>query len=260
MVLAEFAKHQRRTMSDDGKEKEKDTSSGGGREVHPKVVTMPYTEPPKENELQEELRMLLLKERECLAELRNKQGDIKELLTHIKDEQANVKFSLSVYDTLRNRPKETEAELEQLRAEEQRKAESRKDYLAPYIANADVSKSSKGDYTGIKLTPEQAKRVRDEALRDLKERLIQRGHIMQNRMDREKEEFTRRQTAYQKNLDSGDSVKESDEFSQFMKEATWRMKILDERLSRHIEQASEKYAKLAQRLANDERLRCIYPQ
>jgi len=38
------------------------------------------------------------------------------------------------------------------------------------------------------------------------------------------------------------------------------MKILDERLSRHIDQASTKYAELAKKLADDRRLAAIYQQ
>lgn len=36
------------------------------------------------------------------------------------------------------------------------------------------------------------------------------------------------------------------------------MKVLEERLAKHIDEASEKYAMLAKRLATDERLRILY--
>lgn len=240
-------------------EKEKD-SVVASADSKPKVVTMPYSEPPKENILSDQLRMLLDKENESLTEIRAKSDECKDILNTLESEQKNVLRVLSTYDTLRNRPKETEAELAQMLAEESRRAESRKDYLAPYIAKLEIAKQCKGDYSNVRLTADQAKQVRDEALRELKERLIQRGHIMQARMDREKEELNRRQMSYQKNLDAADGSKESEEFAQFCKDATWRMKILDERLSRHIEQASEKYAQLAQRLAEDKRLAALYQQ
>lgn len=240
-------------------EKEKD-SVNASADSKPKVISMPYTEPPKDNVLSDQLRMLLDCENECLTEIRAKADECKDIINTLESEQKNVIRVLSTYDTLRNRPKETEAELAQLLADEARRAESRKDYLAPYIAKLEIAKQCKGDYTNVRLTADQAKQVRDEALRELKERLIQRGHIMQARMDREKEELNRRQMSYQKNLDSADGSKESEEFAQFCKDATWRMKILDERLSRHIDHASEKYAELAKRLAEDKRLAALYQQ
>lgn len=240
-------------------EREKE-SANAASDLKPKITTMPYVDAPKETELSEQLRVLLEKEHECLTDIRAKSEECKEILTTLEAEGKSVHRILSAYDTLRNRPKETEAELAQLRAEESRRAESRKDYLAPYIAKLEIAKQYKGDYSSVRLTADQAKQVRDEALRELKERLIQRGHIMQNRMDMEKEELNKRQMSYQKNLDAADGSKESEEFAQFCKDATWRMKILDERLSRHIDQASEKYAQLAQRLAEDKRLAALYQQ
>jgi hypothetical protein len=240
-------------------EREKE-SANAASDIKPRITTMPYVDAPKETELSEQLRMLLEKEHECLTDIRAKAEECKEILTTLEAESKSVHRMLSAYDTLRNRPKETEAELAQMRAEESRRAESRKDYLAPYIAKLEIAKQYKGDYSSVRLTADQAKQVRDEALRELKERLIQRGHIMQNRMDHEKEELNKRQMSYQKNLDAADGSKESEEFAQFCKDATWRMKILDERLSRHIDQASEKYAQLAQRLAEDKRLAALYQQ
>lgn len=240
-------------------DKEKEAGAAA-TDSKPKVVVMPYGEPPKDSELSDQLRFLMDKENECITEIRSKSDECKDVLSTLESEQKNVQRVLSTYDTIRNRPKETEAELAQMLAEESRRAESRKDYLAPYIAKLEIAKQCKGDYSSVRLTADQAKQVRDEALRELKERLIQRGHIMQSRMDREKEELNRRQMSYQKNLDAADGSKESEEFAQFCKDATWRMKILDERLSRHIDQASEKYAQLAQRLAEDKRLAALYQQ
>jgi hypothetical protein len=241
---------------------DKDRELAGGSGVadnvpQTEVVTMPFEERPRAHTLREELKALIAAEKECLNEIKTKIEECREILSQRKT--GGTEPMLSVYDTLRNRPQETEAERERLRREEHRRQESRKDYLAPYIAMLEVEKSLGGDYANVRLSAEHAKLVRDSALKDLKERLIQRGHIMQARMDKEKEELNRRQVAYQKNLDSSDHAsKDSDEFAKFLTQATWRMKILDDRLSRHIEQASEKYAELAQKLANDARLAAIY--
>lgn len=237
-------------------------ASAARRPVEPpvKIVAMPGSEPPSDLELFNERKWLNGVETVCSTEIRNKMDEVIDILRKRELDHSMVGQVLSSYDTLRNRPKETEAERARLHAEEIRREESRKDYLAPYIAKMEMPANFDGDYLRVKLTLEQAKQVRDEALLDLKERLIQRGHIMQNRMDREKEEFNNRQLLYQKNCDATaiEHGKEADEFALYCKEATWRMKVLDERLSKHIDQASEKYAMLAKRLSEDPRLAILY--
>lgn len=237
-------------------------ASAARKPVEPavKIVTMPGVEPPSPLDIFNERKWLNSMETQCLAEIRLRMDESLEILHKCEMDHNVVKQVLSSYDTLRNRPIESEAERARMHAEEIRREESRKDYLAPYIAKLETANKFDGNYLKVKLTFEQAKQVRDEALLELKERLIHRGHIMQNRMDKEKEEFNARQILYQKSCDAAavDHTKESEEFALYCKEATWRMKVLDERLSKHIDQASEKYALLAQRLSEDPRLAALY--
>jgi hypothetical protein len=226
------------------------------------VVTGAQEDAPDEHELREQLRRLITREKECLNEVRGRIEECAEILHQRRRDAEQLRPVLGAYDTLRNRSQETEAEREAQRLEELRRAQSRRDYLAPYIAALDVAKSLGGaDPSSIRLDLHNARAVRDSALLDLKERLVQRGHIMQTRMDQEKEELNRRQVAFQKNLDaSAEGAKESEAFAKYSADATWRMKILDDRLTRHIELASERYAALAQKLAEDPRLAVLYDQ
>lgn len=237
-------------------------ASASRKPVEPpsKIVTMPGAELPSDLELLNERKWLNGMETTCLTEVRAKMDEAIDILRTCEKDHNVVRHVLSSYDTLRNCPKETEAERARMKAEEVRREESRKDYLAPYIAKLEMPPDFDGDYLQVKLTLDQAKQVRDEALLELKERLIQRGHIMQNRMDKEKEDFNSRQLLYQKNCDAAavDHGKEAEEFALYCKEATWRMKVLDERLSKHIDQASDKYASLAKRLSEDSRLAVLY--
>jgi len=238
-------------------EKEKELGGGGdGGALQPRVVVMPFQAAPKASQLRDELRELIEAEKECLSAIEDRIGEGDDIMLARKKDTEGLTPIFSVYDTIRNRPKETEADREIQRAEDDRREKTRKDPLAPYIAALPCAKQHKGDFTNIKLSPEDAKQVRDSALKDLKERLIQRGHIMQARMDHEKEELNRKQQLYQKTSD--DNGKEADNFRHELNQATQRMKILDKRLNNHIEQASEKYAKLAKDLAQDPRLEAIY--
>ncbi|KPI84563.1 hypothetical protein ABL78_6379 [Leptomonas seymouri] len=237
-------------------------SSAARKPVEPpvKVVTLPGETAPSELDLYNERKWLNAVEATCLMEQRARMDECMDILKAIEQDHNNVRSVLSPYDTLRNRPKETEAERARKLAEELRREESRKDYLAPYIAKLEMPPDFDGNYLTIRLSVEQAKQVRDEALQELKERLIQRGHIMQSRMDREKQEFNKRQQLYKKNVDASavEGDKDTEEFALYCKEATWRMKVVDERLSQHIDHASEKYNQLAQRLADDPRLAALY--
>ncbi|KPA73399.1 hypothetical protein ABB37_09940 [Leptomonas pyrrhocoris] len=237
-------------------------SSAARKPVEPpvKVVTLPGEAAPSELDLYNERKWLNAVEATCLMEQRARMDECMDILKAIEQDHTSVRSVLSSYDTLRNRPKETEAERARRLAEALRREESRKDYLAPYIAKLEMPPDFDGNYLTIRLSIEQAKQVRDEALHELKERLIQRGHIMQSRMDREKEEFNKRQQLYKKTVDASavEGDKDTEEFALYCKEATWKMKVLDERLSQHIDHASDKYNQLAQRLADDPRLVALY--
>ncbi|KAH9588814.1 hypothetical protein LSM04_009684 [Trypanosoma melophagium] len=225
------------------------------------IVCLPNAEPPSELEQHNERKRLAWWETVCLGQLRAAMVECGAVLESVRAGRGpRAGGVLSAFDTLRNRPQESEAERARRLAEAAEKEASRRDYLAPYIAQLELPCDFDGDYRHVVLTVEQARQVRDEALRELKERLIQRGHIMQAQMDAEKEDFNRRQMEYQNSVDAAklDAGREEEEFAQYCKEATWRMKTLDERLAKHIDQSSEKYAKLAQRLADDPRLAVLY--
>ncbi|KAG5487107.1 hypothetical protein LSCM1_07779 [Leishmania martiniquensis] len=237
-------------------------ASAAGKPIEPpvRVATLPGEEPPSDLDLYNERKWLSALEAACLMEHRAKSDECVDIIKAIEQDHSKALPVLSVYDTLRNRPKETEAERARKLAEAARLEESRKDYLAPYIAKLEMPADFDGNYLGVRLSVEQAKQVRDEALQELKDRLIQRGRIMQSRMDKEKEEFNKRQQLYRKNCDASalEGDKDTEAFALYCKEATWRMKVLDERLLQHIDHASEKYNQLAQRLAQDPRLSALY--
>ena len=84
----------------------------------------------------------------------------------------------SVHDTVRNEAAKKRREDLRLQAEleEKRKNESEMDYLAPFLAQM-------GD--PAELTRVQAKQLKEDALHDLKTRLIQQANMIQERFDRE---------------------------------------------------------------------------
>ena len=187
---------------------------------------------PKQTVLAEELRTLIAKEKKCLDEIRLRQAFAEEILRNRQDEEGlgvagkKCQAEITVYDTLRNETKETKIDEEQRKADERRRTEQRKDYLAPYL-----SPFTKGGCTkDIKLAAKDAVEVKNHVLKDLKDRLIQRAHIMQNRLDREKEELARHQTNFHKSQEQMAESKEHEHYIQIVENAMWRISILEKRL------------------------------
>ena len=94
-------------------------------------------------------------------------------------EDVASELSISVYDTERNeKAKKHRQELERLEQEERlRRQEMELDYLAPFLAQLGVS-------DGEKITRDQAYRLKEECLADLKQRLIDKANLIQARFEK----------------------------------------------------------------------------
>eukprot|EP01062_Namystynia_karyoxenos_P010229 TRINITY_DN13621_c0_g2_i1.p1 TRINITY_DN13621_c0_g2~~TRINITY_DN13621_c0_g2_i1.p1 ORF type:complete len:1002 (+),score=402.03 TRINITY_DN13621_c0_g2_i1:106-3111(+) len=265
---------------------------GGGAFVTAPVL-QPHMKKPKQSVISEELRGLYMKEKKCLSEIEERRGQVDAIVREreAEDEQSSrvwppgkeehderhamaqkrrpadagtspvgmdaqsgkkVAADITVYDILRNQTKESVIDEAQRKEEDRRRAEQRKDYLAPYLNQYNKTGGSTLD---IELKPQQASEVKNAVLRDLKERLIQRAHIMQNRLDKEKEELARTQQNFHKSQEQMSEHKEHEQYIRFVEDAMWRISILEKRLERHQDQALQKYANLDTKLRNDPRLK-----
>eukprot|EP00667_Euglena_gracilis_P002299 EG_transcript_2300 len=221
----------------------------------------PFAKDPKTSALGEEMRLLFVKEKECMAAIRESEREAKDILAQRAKEELDVGFVTTIYDTLRNKPKEDELLEQRRRQEEQQRAQKKKDYLAPYLehlarANAAKIPPPKPLAPDGRLPREDAMKVKEACLKDLKDRLIQRAHIMQNRLDEEKEKLARKQSNFQKNQEQIDNMNQ-EEYIQFCENAMWRIHILEKRLERHQDQSLQKYAELDQKLRLDPRLSAL---
>jgi hypothetical protein len=87
----------------------------------------------------------------------------------------------------------------------------------------------------------------------LKERLIEKAQIMQQRNDEETAEYQRRQADYQRRQDSM-TTEEHEAYRQYCNEALFRIHILEKRLAKHKDSAPERYIALDRKIKNDPRL------
>jgi hypothetical protein len=110
--------------------------------------------------------------------------------------------------------------------------ESDFDYLSPYLAQLDNPNSP--------LTKEEATQIREACLKGMKLRLLERANIMQSRLDAAREQLTRKQEAFQ-NKRTGRTLDEQAAFERVVTEETFKIKVMEKRLSEHEDSAITKY-------------------
>lgn len=103
------------------------------------------------------------------------------------------------------------------------------DFLSPFMINVVDS---------LKITQREAISIRDSCLNTLKDRLLERANIIQNRLNNENTKLSQHQAEYQQ-IGKGKLSKE--EFEKICSEATFRIKVLEQRLVQHEDAAVAKY-------------------
>eukprot|EP00112_Aurelia_sp_Birch-Aquarium-sp1_P024025 Seg740.7 transcript_id=Seg740.7/GoldUCD/mRNA.D3Y31 product="Dynein regulatory complex subunit 7" protein_id=Seg740.7/GoldUCD/D3Y31 len=207
----------------------------------------PYAKDPKELDIYNMMVSLLEAEKQCTDKVRESEEEVREILDERMKEESISKLAVSVYDTERNeKAKQRRLELEQKqREEEMRKRDMELDYLAPFLSRIGNPKY---------LTRQDAFKIKEECLQDLKHRLIDKANLIQARFEKETQELQKKQTWYQQNQMNMTKEDEED-YLNFCSEAMFRIHILELRLSRHKEMAPQKYMQLDDKLRNDPRLK-----
>ncbi|VDI74883.1 Hypothetical predicted protein [Mytilus galloprovincialis] len=229
----------------------------------------------KQVELYQMLLNLLKSEDLCRTRVRDSEDEVKDILNERTKEETTLELDISVYDTERNekakkhrrelvstettleldisvydterneKAKKHRRELERQQLEEKmRKQDMEIDYLAPFIARI---------VQGDKITREEAYTLKTEALKDLKDRLINKANLIQARYEKETQMLTEKQAWYHQNQLSCNKEDE-EKYMTFCQETLFKIHMLELRLARHKETAPHKYMALDRRLRDDQRL------
>jgi hypothetical protein len=130
------------------------------------------------------------------------------------------------------------------------------DYLTPFLVGGGLSGKAGG--RGASALPrEEAQKVRDACLKSLKERLLERANIIQNRLNEENAKLSKRQATFQRNAARDGDPAAEEEFERFCSDAMFTIGILEQRLVSHEESALKKYQALDERLGTDPRLAAL---
>jgi len=132
--------------------------------------------------------------------------------------------------------------------EEENEKEQEKDYLLPILKKLSLENSE--------LDEEAAINVKNEALRNLKERLLTRAEIIQRRLEEEQKNL---ENAYANLKRKGDQITAEDEakYEKEVSKANFRIEILTERASQHYRNSLKKFEELDQKLMEDPRLKVL---
>lgn len=183
-------------------------------------------------------------EKETLAAIRTYTNEINELIRTRRREEELVEIVRPIFDTARERRAEDKA-AEAKDEPEEEVAGNQVDYLTPFLQHI-ADKNN--------LTRDEAQRARDACLKSLKDRVLERANIIQNRLNEENSKLSKRQATYQRNATREQDQAADDEFEKFCSDAMFRIQILEQRLINHEETALKRYTELDERLSADPRL------
>uniref|UniRef100_A0A7S3LLB9 Dynein regulatory complex subunit 7 C-terminal domain-containing protein n=1 Tax=Aplanochytrium stocchinoi TaxID=215587 RepID=A0A7S3LLB9_9STRA len=206
------------------------------------VLSDEFSPPPRQATLDAEFQKALQVEKDLYQAVRDSEREMQDIVSLRKREEQVIILEKSVFETAREKAKENTVDESAVEIQEE-KDENHVDYLTPFLQNVhDISA----------ITLEEAEDARDECLKAMKERLLERANIIQCRLDEENSLLAKKQAAFQRNRDHVEGA--DDEFERFCAEAMFRIQILEQRLSQHEETALQKYANLDQKLRQDPRL------
>jgi len=210
--------------------------------VHPTSKKPPTKQVPTYQYL---LKLIEI-EQKTIKGVRVAEEEIKEILKEREEQKKENELIVSVYDTERNeKAKAHREELERLVAEEAAANEDKEmDYLAPFLQQINNPQV---------LTPSQAFKLKEECLADLKQRLIDKANLIQQRFEKETSELHKRQQEYQQKQVAM-TKDDEEEYFNYCSEAMFRIHILEMRLNRHKQIAPNRYMQMEQKLRSDPRL------
>ncbi|XP_062442550.1 dynein regulatory complex subunit 7 [Rhea pennata] len=192
------------------------------------------------------LQKLTEEEKQLKNEVWESATEVLEILKIREDEEADIKLTVSIYDTERNEKRRQEYEAMNNLMEDDLLGQEEQDldYLAPFLIQiCNIEKMSKW----------QALRIKEDCLTDFKHHLTHKANIIQAHLQKEVEELQKKDQWYQENQNQLSMEDEAD-FLAYCSETMFRIRVLALRLQREKQMAPQKYLALEEKLRKDPRL------
>ncbi|NXG64966.1 DRC7 protein, partial [Hemiprocne comata] len=192
------------------------------------------------------LQELTREEKQLKQQVQQSEAEVLNILEIRKNEENDIKLSVSMYNTKRNEMRGQQYEATKNTTEDELPGQKEQglDYLAPFLIQIGNRE---------KMTKGQALRVRDNCLMDLKHRLINKVNIIQARFEKAVEELQMKEQWFQEKRDQLSAEEEGDFLTRYS-EVMFHNHILALRLNREKQMAPQKYLALEEKLRKDPRL------
>ncbi|XP_035192369.1 dynein regulatory complex subunit 7 isoform X4 [Oxyura jamaicensis] len=192
------------------------------------------------------LQELTEEEKQLKQQVRQSEAEVLNILKIRENEEADIKLTVSIYNTERNEKTKEQYEATKNAMEDEFTVHEEQDldYLEPFLIQIGHPE---------KMTKGQVLRLRDDCLTDFKNRLIAKANIIQARFEKEVEELKKKNQQFQENQNQL-SREEEAVFLADYSETMFRIHILALRLNREKQTAPQKYLALEEKLRKDPRL------
>ena len=198
--------------------------------------TFNYDKERSAEDVGDQLEVVRDAEKECLSEVRRARNETADLITMRKHEELEIIIDQPVFESASSR-RDEERKVQEILEEQEQGDKRQLDYLTPFLMSIDPKD----------LTREDAMKVKENCLKALKDRLLERANIIQNRLNEENKELAKYQAAFQRNQRDNDPDAE-EQFEKECSEAMFRIQILEQRLVQHEESALKKYKDMDNKL------------
>jgi len=194
-------------------------------------------------------KVLWEQEKECLVAAREAETEAMEILKGRSLDEEAITLERDLRDVIHRTIAEGTGDSG---ADDKKDLIEERDYLKPYLP----AEHEPHDMSA-RLSKEQAIQVKDQCLKAHKERLVERANIIQSRLDNENASLAREQSKFTRTREHA-TPEAINEYEDNCADAWFRIQILEQRLSRHEDNALYKFAELDTRLRNDPRLSSLH--
>eukprot|EP00658_Telonema_sp_P-2_P038345 TRINITY_DN27539_c0_g1_i3.p1 TRINITY_DN27539_c0_g1~~TRINITY_DN27539_c0_g1_i3.p1 ORF type:complete len:214 (-),score=91.83 TRINITY_DN27539_c0_g1_i3:96-737(-) len=210
--------------------------------IRDRIQVDPFAAPLKEAQTSDDLKELQQRFGVTNQNIREMDRNMSDLMRNRNHDEDKIEVVTHVYDASRN------LNAEESKEEETEQVEEQYDPLKPFLPP---------NFVGDELDLKTAEKVKGECLRNLKQRLVERKEIIEQRLLDEQSELELKRQTFNRQKDSLDPS-EIERFELTEKEALFRINILQMRLEKHNEDAFGKLNDLYGSLKKDSRLRLLY--
>ena len=227
---------------------------GGNSEGPPDGLSMeelvqvdPYAKPPRKAQTDDDHKELGLRFQATIQNIREMDRNVTELMRNRSmDEEPNrIEVVTHVYDASRATGDED------LQEEVEEEEEEEFDPLKAFLPQG-YSLTESGP-----LSLKDAEKVKNECLKNLKQRLVERKLIIENRLLEQQHELETKHTTFQRQKDQMEPA-EIEKYEAEDKDARFKINILQMRLEKHNEDAFGKLNDLYAKLKTDARVSVLY--